>query len=105
MKDGIYTLPHYLYKSNIADNETIKETRKDNSLKILCEYKTELIILFDDFFRSQQLPKISPALHFLFQQTNLIDAHFYRCKVQEHTIQLSFLKDKNITLLVMLPTY
>ena len=49
MKDGIYTLPHYLYKSNIADNETIKETRKDNSLKILCEYKTELIILFDDF--------------------------------------------------------
>ncbi|EOQ0850509.1 pentapeptide repeat-containing protein, partial [Escherichia coli] len=73
--------------------------RKDNSLKILCEYKTELIILFDDFFRSQQLPKISPALHFLFQQTNLIDAHFYRCKVQEHTIQLSFLKDKNITLL------
>lgn len=39
MKDGIYTLPHYLYKSNIADNETIKETRKDNSLKYYASIK------------------------------------------------------------------
>ncbi|BDI44581.1 hypothetical protein EsCd1HHP049_00033 [Escherichia sp. HH154_1D] len=68
MKDGIYTLPHYLYKSNIADNETIKETRKDNSLKILCEYKTELIILFDDFLEANSYLKY--LQHFIFISTD-----------------------------------
>ncbi|EPU6502374.1 pentapeptide repeat-containing protein [Escherichia albertii] len=99
MTDGIYTSPHYLYKSNTAEDMLVKKTRKYELLKIFCDYKAEFIILFDDFYRSQHLPTPSPAIHVFFQHTHLIDAHFYRCKLIEHTVQFSFLQHQNITLL------
>ena len=94
MTDGISTSPHCLYKSNIADDVIINKTRQNELVKVFCEYKTEFLILFDDFFRSQHLPKPSPVLHHFFQYTHLRDAHFYRCKLIEHTVQLSFFKHK-----------
>lgn len=99
MTDGISTSPHCLYKSNIADDVIINKTRQNELVKVFCEYKTEFLILFDDFFRSQHLPKPSPVLHHFFQYTHLRDAHFYRCKLIEHTVQFSFLQHQNITLL------
>ncbi|HDK1048885.1 TPA: pentapeptide repeat-containing protein, partial [Escherichia coli] len=99
MTDGISTSPHCLYKSNIADDVIINKTRQNELVKVFCEYKTEFLILFDDFFRSQDLPKPSPVLHHFFQYTHLRDAHFYRCKLIEHTVQFSFFKHKEITLL------
>ncbi|EFC2239420.1 type III secretion system effector EspX1, partial [Escherichia coli] len=99
MTDGISTSPHCLYKSNIVDDVIINKTRQNELVKVFCEYKTEFLILFDDFFRSQDLPKPSPVLHHFFQYTHLRDAHFYRCKLIEHTVQFSFFKHKCITLL------
>ena len=99
MTDGISTSPHCLYKSNIVDDVIINKTRQNELVKVFCEYKTEFLILFDDFFRSQDLPKPSPVLHHFFQYTHLRDAHFYRCKLIEHTVQFSFFKHKGITLL------
>ncbi|EHR8719191.1 type III secretion system effector EspX1, partial [Escherichia coli] len=99
MTDGISTSPHCLYKSNIADDVIINKTRQNELVKVFCEYKTEFLILFDDFFRSQHLPKPSLVLHHFFQYTHLRDAHFYRCKLIEHTVQFSFFKHKGITLL------
>ncbi|EFC1877349.1 type III secretion system effector EspX1, partial [Escherichia coli] len=93
------TSPHCLYNSNIADDVIINKTRQNELVKVFCEYKTEFLILFDDFFRSQHLPKPSPVLHHFFQYTHLRDAHFYRCKLIEHTVQFSFFKHKEITLL------
>lgn len=66
MTDGIYTSPHYLYKSNTAEDMLVKKTRKYELLKIFCDYKAEFIILFDDFYRSQHLPTPSPAIHVFF---------------------------------------
>lgn len=99
MTDGISTSPRCLYKSNIVDDVIINKTRQNELIKVFCEYKTEFLILFDDFFRSQDLPKPSPVLHHFFQYTHLRDAHFYRCKLIEHTVQFSFFKHKDITLL------
>lgn len=53
MTDGISTSPHCLYKSNIVDDVIINKTRQNELVKVFCEYKTEFLILFDDFFRSQ----------------------------------------------------
>ncbi len=99
MTDGISTSPHCLYKSNIVDDVIINKTRQNELVKVFCEYKTEFLILFDDFFRSQDFPKPSPVLHHFFQYTHLRDAHFYRCKLIEHTVQFYFFKHKGITLL------
>ncbi len=66
MTDGISTSPHCLYKSNIADDVIINKTRQNELVKVFYEYKTEFLILFDDFFRSQHLPKPSPVLHHFF---------------------------------------
>ena len=52
MTDGISTSPHCLYKSNIVDDVIINKTRQNELVKVFCEYKTEFLILFDDFFRS-----------------------------------------------------
>ncbi len=71
MTDGISTSPHCLYKSNIVDDVIINKTRQNELVKVFCEYKTEFLILFDDFFRSQDLPKPSPVLHNFFQYTHL----------------------------------
>ena len=57
MTDGISTSPHCLYKSNIVDDVIINKTRQNELVKVFCEYKTEFLILFDDFFRSHNLPK------------------------------------------------
>ncbi|MEQ5470594.1 hypothetical protein ABN295_19645, partial [Escherichia coli] len=76
MTDGISTSPHCLYKSNIVDDVIINKTRQNELVKVFCEYKTEFLILFDDFFRSQDFPKPSPVLHHFFQYTHLRDAHF-----------------------------
>lgn len=107
MTDGISTSPHCLYKSNIVDDVIINKTRQNELVKVFCEYKTEFLILFDDFFRSQDFPKPSPVLHHFFQYTHLRDAHFYRCKLIEHTVQFYFLNTKASHYLdwVMLPTY
>ena len=94
MTNGISTSPHCLYKSNIVDDVIINKTRQNELIKVFCEYKTEFLILFDDFFRSQDLPKPSPVLHHFFQYTHLRDAHFYRCKLIEHTVQFYFLNTK-----------
>ena len=94
MTDGISTSPHCLYKSNIVDDVIINKTRQNELVKVFCEYKTEFLILFDDFFRSQDFPKPSPVLHHFFQYTHLRDAHFYRCKLIEHTVQFYFLNTK-----------
>ena len=99
MTDGISISPRCLYKSNIVDDVIINKTRQNELVKVFCEYKTEFLILFDDFFRSQDLPKPSPVLHHFFQYTHLRDAHFYRCKLIENTVQFSFFKHKEITLL------
>ncbi len=93
MTDGISTSPHCLYKSNIVDDVIINKTRQNELVKVFCEYKTEFLILFDDF-RSQDFPKPSPVLHHFFQYTHLRDAHFYRCKLIEHTVQFYFLNTK-----------
>ncbi len=53
MTDGISTSPHCLYKSNIVDDVIINKTRQNELVKVFCEYKTEFLILFDDFFRSR----------------------------------------------------
>lgn len=53
MTDGISTSPYCLYKSNIVDDVIINKTRQNELVKVFCEYKTEFLILFDDFFRSQ----------------------------------------------------
>ncbi|MBO9103934.1 MAG: pentapeptide repeat-containing protein, partial [Escherichia coli] len=90
MTNGISTSPHCLYKSNIVDDVIINKTKQNELVKVFCEYKTEFLILFDDFFRSHNLPKPSPVLHHFFQYTHLRDAHFYRCKLIEHTVQFSF---------------
>ncbi len=58
MTDGISTSPHCLYKSNIVDDVIINKTRQNELVKVFCEYKTEFLILFDDFFRSQDFPKL-----------------------------------------------
>ena len=94
MTNGISTSPHCLYKSNIVDDVIINKTRQNELVKVFCEYKTEFLILFDDFFRSQDFPKPSPVLHHFFQYTHLRDAHFYRCKLIEHTVQFYFLNTK-----------
>ena len=94
MTDGISTSPHCLYKSNIVDDVIINKTRQNELVKVFCEYKTEFLILFDDFFRSQDFPKPSPVLHHFFQYTHLRDAHFYRCKLIEHTVQFYCLNTK-----------
>lgn len=94
MTDGISTSPHCLYKSNIVDDVIINKTRQNELVKVFCEYETEFLILFDDFFRSQDFPKPSPVLHHFFQYTHLRDAHFYRCKLIEHTVQFYFLNTK-----------
>lgn len=99
MTNGISTSPHCLYKSNIVDDVIINKTRQNELVKVFCEYKTEFLILFDDFFRSHNLPKPSPVLHHFFQYTHLRDAYFYRCKLIEHTVQFYFFKHKGITLL------
>ncbi|MDD9026723.1 type III secretion system effector EspX1 [Escherichia coli] len=99
MTNGISTSPHCLYKSNIVDDVIINKTRQNELVKVFCEYKIEFLILFDDFFRSHNLPKPSPVLHHFFQYTHLRDAYFYRCKLIEHTVQLYFFKHKGITLL------
>lgn len=99
MTNGISTSPHCLYKSNIVDDVIINKTRQNELVKVFCEYKTEFLILFDDFFRSYNLPKPSPVLHHFFQYTHLRDAYFYRCKLIEHTVQFYFFKHKGITLL------
>lgn len=52
MTNGISTSPHCLYKSNIVDDVIINKTRQNELVKVFCEYKTEFLILFDDFFRS-----------------------------------------------------
>ena len=57
MTNGISTSPHCLYKSNIVDDVIINKTRQNELVKVFCEYKTEFLILFDDFFRSHNLPK------------------------------------------------
>ncbi|EEW3215661.1 hypothetical protein EAY63_09855, partial [Escherichia coli] len=72
----------------------INKTRQNELVKVFCEYKTEFLILFDDFFRSQDFPKPSPVLHHFFRYTHLRDAHFYRCKLIEHTVQFYFLNTK-----------
>jgi len=87
MTDGISTSPHCLYKSNIVDDVIINKTRQNELVKVF-------LILFDDFFRSQDFPKLSPVLHHFFQYTHLRDAHFYRCKLIEHTVQFYFLNTK-----------
>lgn len=51
MTNGISTSPHCLYKSNIVDDVIINKTRQNELVKVFCEYKTEFLILFDDFFR------------------------------------------------------
>ena len=66
MTNGISTSPHCLYKSNIVDDVIINKTRQNELVKVFCEYKTEFLILFDDFFRSHNLPKPSPVLHHFF---------------------------------------
>lgn len=99
MTNGISTSPHCLYKSNIVDDVIINKTRQNELVKVFCEYKIEFLILFDDFFRSHNLPKPSPVLHHFFQYTHLRDAYFYRCKLIEHTVQFYFFKHKGITLL------
>ena len=81
MTNGISTSPHCLYKSNIVDDVIINKTRQNELVKVFCEYKIEFLILFDDFFRSHNLPKPSPVLHHFFQYTHLRDAYFYRCKL------------------------
>lgn len=53
MTNGISTSPHCLYKSNIVDDVIINKTRQNELVKVFCEYKTEFLILFDDFFRSR----------------------------------------------------
>ncbi len=50
MTNGISTSPHCLYKSNIVDDVIINKTRQNELVKVFCEYKTEFLILFDDFF-------------------------------------------------------
>ena len=50
MTDGISTSPRCLYKSNIVDDVIINKTRQNELIKVFCEYKTEFLILFDDFF-------------------------------------------------------
>lgn len=99
MTNGISTSPHCLYKSNIVDDVIINKTRQNELVKVFCEYKTEFLILFDDFFGSHNLPKPSAVLHHFFQYTHLRDAYFYRCKLIEHTVQFYFFKHKGITLL------
>lgn len=49
MTDGISTSPHCLYKSNIVDDVIINKTRQNELVKVFCEYKTEFLILFEDF--------------------------------------------------------
>lgn len=49
MTDGISTSPRCLYKSNIVDDVIINKTRQNELMKVFCEYKTEFLILFDDF--------------------------------------------------------
>lgn len=49
MTNGISTSPHCLYKSNIVDDVIINKTRQNELVKVFCEYKTEFLILFDDF--------------------------------------------------------
>lgn len=61
MTDGISTSPHCLYKSNIVDDVIINKTRQNELVKVFCEYKTEFLILFDDFFRSRDFPKPSQS--------------------------------------------
>lgn len=65
MTDGISTSPHCLYKSNIVDDVIINKTRQNELVKVFCEYKTEFLILFDDFSEAD-LPKLSPVLHHFF---------------------------------------
>lgn len=52
MTDGISTSPHCLYKSNIVDDVIINKTRQNELVKVFCEYKTEFLILFDDFLEA-----------------------------------------------------
>ena len=52
MTNGISTSPHCLYKSNIVDDVIINKTRQNELVKVFCEYKTELLILFDDFLEA-----------------------------------------------------
>ncbi|MDD8220335.1 pentapeptide repeat-containing protein, partial [Escherichia coli] len=60
MTDGISISPHGLYKSNIVDDVILNNTRQNELVKVFCEYKPECLILFDDCFRRQDLPKPSP---------------------------------------------
>lgn len=64
MTDGISTSPHCLYKSNIADDVIINKTRQNELVKVFCEYKTEFLILFDDFFRSSCLNHLQSFIIF-----------------------------------------
>lgn len=50
MTDGISISLHCLYKSNIVDDVIINKTKQNELVKVFCEYKTEFLILFDDFF-------------------------------------------------------
>lgn len=52
MTNGISTSPHCLYKSNIVDDVIINKTRQNELVKVFCEYKTEFLILFDDFLEA-----------------------------------------------------
>ncbi len=52
MTNGISTSPHCLYKSNIVDDVIINKTRQNELVKKFCEYKTELLILLDDFLEA-----------------------------------------------------
>lgn len=52
MTNGISTSPHCLYKSNIVDDVIINKTRQNELVKVFCEYKTEFLILFDDFLET-----------------------------------------------------
>lgn len=64
MTDGISTLPHCPYKSNIVDDVIIDKTRQNGLVKVFYEYKIEFLVLSDDSSRSYDLPKPSPTFHY-----------------------------------------
>ncbi len=94
MTNGISTSPHCLYKSNIVDDVIINKTRQNELVKVFCEYKTEFLILFDDFLEAITCLNHLQSFIIFFQYTHLRDAYFYRCKLIEHTVQFYFLNTK-----------
>lgn len=93
MTNGISTSPHCLYKSNIVDDVIINKTRQNELVKVFCEYKTEFLILFDDFLEAITcLNHLQSFIIFsIYSSERCI---FYRCKLIEHTVQFYFLNTK-----------